>query len=215
MFITQDLNGTNLVKQDVETTPEGWKDVNLNAPYTITSEGFYIGHICTGDNLIGLSNLKSEYGTYVEISGKWQDYSEQWGSLCIRADVEGDNMPNDLSLISLKNSIPKSGESFTLTGVVKSMTTVPVTSYEIKYTIGEETYAPQTFETVLKANMLDTFQIEVPPLSENGEYALQVTISKVNGKVDDYEGNSIIQSIVKYKENVYPYKVVVEEGTAT
>ena len=90
-----------------------------------------------------------------------------------------------------------------------------MTSYEIKYTIGEETYAPQTFETVLKANMLDTFQIEVPPLSENGKYALQVTISKVNGKVDDYEGNSIIQSIVKYKENVYPYKVVVEEGTAT
>ena len=215
VFITQDLNGTNLVKQYVGTTPEGWKDVNLNTPYTITGEGFYIGYICTGDNQIGLSNLKSEYGTYVEISGKWQDYSERWGSLCIRVDVEGDNMPNDLSLISIENSIPKAGESFTLTGVVKSMTTVPVTSYEIKYTIGEETYAPQTFETVLKANMLDTFQIEVPPLSENGEYALQIAISKVNGKADDYEGNSIIQSIVKYKENVYPYKVVVEEGTAT
>ena len=52
-------------------------------------------------------------------------------------------------------------------------------------------------------------------MSEDGEYALQVVVSKVNGKDDDYEGNSTIQSIVKYKENVYPYKVVVEEGTAT
>ena len=164
VFITQDLKGTNLVKQYVGTTPEGWKYVYLNAPYTITGEGFYIGYTCTGDNQIGLSNLKSEYSTYVEINGKWQDYSEQWGLLCIRADAEGNNMPNDLSLISFENNIPKVSESFTLTGVVKSMTTVPVTSYEIKYTIGDVAYAPQTFETSLQANMLDTFQIEVPPI---------------------------------------------------
>ena len=138
-----------------------------------------------------------------------------WSPLCIRAGIEDDDMPDNLNLISIEDCKVKTGESFTLTGVVKSMTAIPVTSYEIKYVVGDREGGSQTFETALNINMLDTFRIEVPAIYENGEYTMQADISKVNGKAVDHEGNNAKQSIVICKEFIFPYKVVVEEGTGT
>lgn len=215
VFIVKELGGTKLAEQNVGNASFGWKDVKLNNPYTITGEGFYVGYTCTGDGQIGLSNTQSENSVFVELDGKWDDNADQFPALCIRANVAGDNMPNDFNLINVEDCISKVGESFILSGVVKSMTTIPVTNYEIKYAIGDGAYASQTIEKALSANMLDSFRIEVPAITEIGEYTLHVAVSKINGNPDDYEGNSTKECIVRCKEYVFPYKIVVEEGTGT
>lgn len=129
--------------------------------------------------------------------------------------IEGDNMPNDLSMLSVERCYSKAGESFTLSGIVRSATTRPITNYEITYKVADGESFSQTIEAEIDVNETDTFRIDAAAINEAGEYPLHISITKVNGLPDAYEGNSSLETTLFNKEYVFKRKIVVEEGTGT
>lgn len=218
VFITSDLNSsTQTVRKEVGEAPMGWNTITLESPYTIAGNGFYIGYTCIGKNQLGVSNIFSENGNWIGANEKWENYasSQRWNALCIRMQIDGENMPDDLALLSVERCYSKAGEAFTLSGVVKSTTTRPITSYEVTYKINNRESFFQTIEADINANETDTFRIEVPAINEAGEYPLHISITKVNNMHDAYEGNSSLETTLFNKEYIFKRKIVVEEGTGT
>lgn len=216
VFIASDLNNnTQAVKKEVGEAPAGWNTIKLDNPYTITNEGFYVGYTCIGIQQLGVSDLFSENGNWININGEWSNYasSQQWNALCIRMQIEGKSMPNDVALLKVEPCYSKAGEPFTLSGIVKSTTTLPITNYEVTCKIGNGKEFSQTIEADINANETDTFRIEVAAVNEAGEYPLHISITKVNNTNDAYAENSSLVTTLSNKEYVFKRKIVVEEGT--
>jgi len=237
VFLTYDLDETPFYTQNAKLTtdPYAYTSISLDTPYTIESgKPVYFGYYfaLTKDQISSAYYLVVDYVPTSNLSGSWVKYkyngvyewdnlAEVYGSLCITADISGENLPQNSASI-LQMSCPSTvttGESFDFDVVMTNNAANNMTSLEVEYKVGDATntvtftaggdglaYGESAKGTISGAVSANS-GINIP---------VSARITKVNG-VDntkaDEEMTTVINSLAS--GTGFQKNVVIEEGTGT
>ncbi len=217
IYIKNAPRDTNpLYRQTVsEGLTEGWNVITLDTPFEIP-EGKEIAIGCrfrsTEKNAFGYSAEKNSLADQILInqSSKWTTCG---GSLCIKALIEGDHMPQyQLAIGTLPNqrSIPDA-DTLSFITTVRNMGIQEVENYALQWQVdGGETHTA-TFAHPIPVNSRDTFELRIPAIYDFGTHTLSVSISTVNGMPDEYAGDNTTTCTFTVPDERFARRVICEE----
>ena len=230
IIIMLTLNDAELLySQKTKFVAKEWNEVDLETPFTIDGEGFFIGYEVTVTSEksypVGVdSEVPSPYGDICAMYDTekkewvWEHLSEyDFGNNCIKFILSGDNLPrHNLALQSVTaKEYVKMGEPFAIKGVVKNLAALTAEKFEVSYKIGDNEAVVNTFEATIASGETATFTIENIVVEQDGAYDFTVEVVSVNGNEDeDYSDNSFTYTI-NSMSNLVPRKVLIEEFSTT
>ncbi len=194
---------------------EGWNVITLDTPFEIP-EGKNIAIGCrfrsAEKGAFGYSNEKISLADQILIN-----QSSQWtscgGSLCIKALIEGENMPqHQLAIGSLPNqrTVPDA-DSLSFTTTVRNMGVQEVENYSLLWHVdGGETQSI-TFDHSIPVNGRDTFELRIPAIYDFGTHTLSISISTVNGLSDEYPADNTATCSFTVPDERFARRVICEE----
>ena len=194
---------------------EGWNVITLDTPFEIP-EGKNIAIGCrfrsAEKGAFGYSNEKNSLADQILIN-----QSSQWttcgGSLCIKALIEGENMPqHQLAIGSLPNqrTVPDA-DSISFTTTVRNMGVQEVENYSLLWHVdGGETQSI-TFDHSIPVNGRDTFELRIPAIYDFGTHTLSISISTVNGLSDEYPADNTATCSFTVPDERFARRVICEE----
>lgn len=211
-------------EQVVSNVANGWNEVTLDNPFTLSDGHVFIGYSVQGTGYI----LGSEDGAYVDPS-KYGDMivvpsgavdhlsNYNFGDLGIKAYVGTvDNL--DISLLSIEpNAYAAIGEN-DVKGVVKNNGAEAITSYDVSYTIDGTTNSSVYSVSGVSISTGETAEFthnEALVFDEVGNHTLEITISNVNGGGETSLGDNVLSTDIEVLTVVYKRNVVYEEATGT
>lgn len=201
----------------------------LTSPYTITEEGVYVGYSFTIDELneytktpLLLSSSVNENGLYVHTSQtvkKWRNYGIDYlnASAVISVTIDGDFPENSIEPKSLETIYGKVGETGSASIEILNCGVEAVNEIGYTYKIGDVTKsANEKLLSPIKNDFFNTssaiLSFEMP--EEIGEYDIEVTIDKVNGKENSSKNRTVSTKL--FTVNSVPVRIpVMEEYTYT
>lgn len=199
------------------TTADGWNEVTLDSPYTITGSEIYIGFNGTlpqGKSII-MNGTTNSNGAFLAIDNEWEDLStENGGSLLIQAvvETEGETTIADLGLESIQadSKFAKNGEKRNFMATIGNYGNETVKAPTLHFQIGNMPEQTYTEEKEIKAgsNITVNFSGEVNNLPE-GKNTMKVWIDDPEGIADN---NSLETDIYAYTTS-FPRKVLLEQFT--
>lgn len=229
VFITDDLKkGTRFVEQEEKiVVREGWNSFTLNTPYEITGEKFFIGYSYDNSTRneypIGVDGIPTQntLGDYIALGGNWDHIGSFYGNICIRAVIEGDNLPvNDIELLDFAApEFVKPGAPFNATARIINQGSNVVSDLEIAATVGGQSI-PGVEYAMEPARLLpgDNGTLSISGLTsfeEGLDMELDVTVTKVNGQSDSAPQNNTVSTDVCSFSKGFHRNNVVEEWTGT
>ena len=215
---------------DVTAVQAGWNEVRFTAPVEITAGGIYVGYSLTVARLVsqGANGYIMATGTDMAANGfylssenvtggEWQDMSSDFPALSLQVILTGvDSRGVDVALDEYV--IAKQNEASTCNVTIANNTGKSVSSVEYSYSIaGEAGQSGTGSETVDMSSVLGAsanMSIELPAISEVGEYDLTVKVTKVNGEeISNAEATATTKLVVTNLD--IKHRAVVEEYTGT
>lgn len=228
IYFTYDLKGEPFYEQQVTVKVSQYNTFKIDTPYVIEGKPFYIGYryrasndaarpIGFDDNTHAGNDCFSHLGLWLdnqEDKAEWGTYP-QYGNLCLRAIIEGDNFPEASAPIGglyLPASTPV-GKEFDYTSTFVNLSTSEINSVTYITDLGgvkkEQTVE---FNPPVAPGLTGTVTLSGVTDSENLEYPVSASVAKVNGRDNVWafltQSTTFISS-----DNVFPRIVVVEEGT--
>ena len=205
-----------LYSQSVGTLTEGWNDIELATPFTVTAgKNIAIGFKATllADGALGYDSEKVSDGDFIYVNQTTQ-WTSTGGTLCLQAYVEGDQMPvNEMSVGRLADqTAPYEAETVTFTGSVRNMGVNSVENYTLKYTVDNAAEQLLLMEHNVEVNAADTFSFSVPS-TVPGVHALKLWIDRVNGQPDGYAANNTAEARLTVRDPRFARRVVCEENS--
>lgn len=220
VFVTKDLNAAiyDIEGEKSSDLYRGKNDVSTSAKYTIDGEGFYVGYEYTGDNAsMALSNTYSDNGCWADLGDGWKNYATTDGAncLCIDAEIRGEALPTDVSMMACNGGVAAQGQAFTLTALVKNQGYSRVNTMCVEYSIDGSDFAQANLSKVLLYAGADK-TISVPV--EAGDYALglhdvKMRIASINGNADDVADNNEGEAKLNVMSYMPVKRMFVEEQT--
>ena len=194
---------------------EGWNVIRLDTPFDIP-EGKDIAIGCrfrgAEKGAFGYSTARNSLADQILInqSSKWTTCG---GSLCIKALVEGDKMPeHELSIGTLPNQrVDPAAETLTFSSTVRNMGIREIESYAIRCSIDGTEALAETFNHTVPVNGCDTFALHIPAIYGFGTHTLALSIAAVNGQPDEHEGNNTATCTFTVPDQRFARRVVCEE----
>lgn len=220
-----DNMGQNIAEGKV-VAKDGWNVITLTTPIAVTSESdLYIGVTytqSTKENIICFAGTPNAEGCYTRktTATKWSNWtSKNWGSLCIRAMIEGENLPkHDIALTNVRvgRSITKIGEPIRIKGTIVNNASAVAAKPEIVCRVdGKQTYV-YSCTTDLAYEDTEDFTIDVPnSVSDENDHDIELEARWANGSTDDYTADNTAALKASFAKDVFYRKMVVEEGTGT
>lgn len=228
VFFTKSLEDQPLYSQDYKVQNQlGWNTVELDSPYEITGEPFYVGYGSlignANDKPIGIDDIKNsnQYSSWIEINGDWRNYSTFFGNVCIRIVIEGDNLPmNEVVLDSASApQLVKQGDSFSVSLEVTNLGASPIKSISPQYKINGvtaevggvsfpdgEIASQQSGRILLSGLVCETVGRNIP---------LEISLGLINGEVNESQDVTTASVSIDCAEICYHQAIVVEEFTGT
>lgn len=219
IFLSYTKEGKPFYSQKATFTGEStWDEIELEEPYEIEGKEFYIGY-----SLISLNGtmpiMTDDRPTcagrgWIALANVWHQISEiqNFGNLSIIGMIEGDKLPlYDLSLESVyMDHFVKPGRTFEISSVVRNMATATIKSFDVSYQIGDESPVKETFtDTNIKYG--DALDISINAVTyQEGEQAVKVNISNLNGKEDEDVSNNVWEGAINCGKNFVQKKILVE-----
>lgn len=213
---------------DVTAVQAGWNEVRFTAPVEITAGGIYVGYSLTVARLVsgGANGFIMATGTDMVANGfylssenvtggEWQDMSSDFPALSLQVILTGvESRGVDVALDEYV--IVKPGETSSCNLTVVNNTGKSVSSIEYSYSIAGKT--PQsgtgsksvTLSSILGASATEA--IDLPAVSEAGEYDLTVKVTKVNGVENTGDNIEATTKLVVTNLDI-KHRAVVEEYT--
>lgn len=218
-------NVPDVLSQDAEITGE-WVEVPLQQPYTITSDGIYVGYSFAMDELddtnkrpVRITTELHEGGLFLHTSRSyrsWTDVSDQCSSLL---QVELDGAPQYAAAV-----LPGTTTYFGATGIQNQLTfyvenhgAKGVRNINYTYTYdGQEHTGTYKFQQPLSSvyGVVAPFQMILPVVGKKDYYPLDIKITKVNGQ-DNEETAGEAQTTISVFDKLPKHRSVVEEYTGT
>ena len=194
---------------------EGWNVITLDTPFEIP-EGKNIAIGCrfrsAEKGAFGYSNEKNSLADQILIN-----QSSQWttcgGSLCIKALIEGENMPqHQLAIGSLPNqrTVPDA-DSISFTTTVRNMGVQEVEYYSLLWHVDGGEIQSITFDHSISVNGRDTFELRIPAIYDFGTHTLCISISTVNGLSDEYPADNTATCSFTVPDERFARRVICEE----
>lgn len=239
IFITKDLTEEPFYTQEFTTnksTAYSQCKVELETPYTIKEgESIYIGmeyaltsqydthlvfdfseHEDIEGGWLGIYNTESE--KFV-----WGNLADQIGFLCLGATIKGEKMPDNQAAVDIVAGQPVviKGEPFDFQMMYHNTGVTPISTVEVKYTVGENAPVTQSYKYTSQQVGYNqfaalTFSGVVYEKTSEDDVEIKVEVTKVNG-VDNVDRNRVgtttffcLPKGVGYQKNV-----VLEEVTGT
>jgi len=232
VFATETLDGIPqfITEGKINTDAFAVTSIGLENPLTISGDKHvYVGYMFEYDThsfFIPTDNVNTPVGvnnTLVALTLRekevphYANYSE-WGmgSLCISADITGDNLPCNLAKLTSMSldSYFGNGKIFYTVGV-KNNGANDVKSVTIRTEISNGTVYDRTFKLQEPLGPGQTSAVEIlnVPNEKQGIFNLTAVLTKVNG----YESSitSLQTGIYSSFDNGYPRFPVIEEYTST
>ena len=210
-----------LYRQRVDKLSQGWHTITFDEPYQIADgEAIAIGYKATFSNANGVGYSKEPYldGDYVYNNSK-QQWSNTYGSICIRAIVEGGNLPDDMLLMTPieANVTPEYGdERYTYYCAVRNVGANEVNEYIVKCQVGDNEPTSITRECSISPNFNDYLEVDIDLANlEYGKHDVTISIASTNGNTRTYAGYDKATSTLNWRNPQFRKKVVCEEGTGT
>lgn len=215
---------------DVTAVQAGWNEVRFTAPVEITAGGIYVGYSLTVARLVsqGANGYIMATGTDMAANGfylssenvtggEWQDMSSDFPALSLQVILTGvESRGVDVALDEYV--IVKQGEASTCNVTVANNTGASVSSVEYSYSIaGGAGLSGTGTETVAMSSVLGAsanITIDLPAISEVGEYPLTVQVTKVDG-VDVTNAEATATTNLAVTTLDIKHRAVVEEYTGT
>lgn len=218
-FYTQEETGFFKVKT--------FSTAQLDTPYEIEGRKFYIGYTYrqsrSSDKPIAFdAEPLSSVGLFSHLA-VWDDSSKpQWaeypgyGSACIRATIEGDNMPAN-AVLPIGLTMPASigvNVDFDYTVNLFNMSTEPVTAVNLSAVFGTDApiASELTLDTPIAPMSKGSVAVKGRSTKENPELPVAVNVTGVNGS-DNLLASEAASTSVIASNFVKPRIVVIEEGT--
>lgn len=225
VFITDDLYGEPLYRQDVAEFHYGWNEVALDVPFEIDGRRLFVGYRyeSEGETLSLDGEKDNDLANWISISqtseegGSWEH--QGGGALNIQAVVEGDNLPqNDIAID--RHSIVKYGcqsQPMPLHVVVRNMGAATVRS--LGYTVsfdGKEVINGTAENLEIISNDLALINLGELVFDRNTIGDIDVRIDEVNGVADETPGdNGLTVANVIVRKDYTPRTVLLEQFTST
>ena len=227
--VENSLNVPDIVSIPAPLSLNGNLKADLDTPYTITEDGVYAGYSFTVDELneytktpMLLSSNFNENGLYLHTSRtvrKWRNYGVDYlkCSAVISVTLEGDFPEVLVEPKSMETVYGKAGETGTASVELLNCGVETVNEIGYTYNIGNVTKsATAALLLPIKTNLLNTasalLTFELP--DKVGEYDLEVTIDKINGKTNSSSNKNASAKL--YTVSDIPVHIpVMEEYTYT
>lgn len=212
---------------DVES---GWNEVRFETPVEITNNGIYVGYSLTVAQLVsggangfimatGENNAANAFFSRTEnvTKGKWVDWAAYYPALSMQVILTGvASQGVDIALDEY--IIAKPGETSSCNLTVVNNTGKSVSSIEYSYSIAGKTSQSGTGSKSVTLNSIlgasATEAIDLPAVSEAGEYDLTVKVTKINGE-ESTGYNSEATTKLAVTDMDIKHRAVVEEYTGT
>ena len=203
-------------------------DVELNSPVTIPAEGIYVGYSFTitaasttedkypvlfaGEAAINTLLLKTDVAVK-----EWGDLvNNDFGRLFLQVLLEGVFEDNNVAVEDFGTAYAALGLSGTAKIKLSNAGLTPVSSIDYTITTDGETSAEQHADiaTPIAFNATGTATINIPADATLGQKEKTLTVTKVNGNVNNAAKNTTNFTLTTLPELV-ERKVVIEEFTGT
>ena len=224
VFITKDLDGEPEYSQTALLTKSNdWNEVTLSTPYEIDGSQFYIGYKLTTrsssdyplgvDGVINTNPLADNLG----INGEWAHYGDQFGAVCIRAVITGENL-TEYDVVLRGSTIPEVVQlntPFQASIYLLNTGWATIKSANVACKVNGKDFAPSEVSLLPAEIAPGSFgQIVVSGLecdTEGAGIPVELSLTELNGVA--YTAQNPVSASLLCIEKAYARKVVVEEWT--
>lgn len=224
-------NGKNvpdLVSKSVAETEEGLVTVTLDKPYTIPAEGVYVGYSLTVDDLsasslnatpVVVTDKVHDGGFYLHTSDgflKWLDVTDVFGGdAVLNVTLSGKVVKDNAAAVAQEDKqFVKVGEPIQLPVTVVNHGAKGISALDIEYSVAGQTGSRHVDVTPAVDGffgLATPVTLNLPAISERGNYDLTLKVAKVNG-VDNQETNTVNVPVVALTTTP-KHRVLLEEYT--
>lgn len=235
-FVTDDLSTTPTTRKASRVTSRGgaMATINFDTPLKIedASKPLYVGyyfravateHYFLWTDLAPSKNQNMMVGKSADtqMPTEWTNLSEEYGSLCVTANIQGENIPmNCASILEAQstNSYVAPGGKYTYKVNVANKGANAINSLEFETTVGTKTVTKEvTLSKPLEAGAFASGVMDIDPdmtIEETGCFNVTMKVTKVNGEANGFADEGANASVASYKDG-YDRKVVLEDATGT
>lgn len=229
-FITKKLGDAPVYTQEISPVSNSWSTFQLNTPFEITGEEFYIGYyiftLDSEDLPIAFDGQKASavegsayfaYDSYgiTQMMEKFNPVQDRYGNLCMRAIVTGENLPKEkLDLLSISAPLTTElNKDIPVTLSLANMGMSKIENFDLTVKVGDEIY-DQHYDVALDKDEKKDFTLTgVKAVKDGYSVPIEVTAVKANDIVLPIR--SKVSTSIMASDNLSPRVVVVEEGTGT
>lgn len=203
---------------------QGWVEVTLSEPYTITEDGVYVGYSFTMDEMddtnqrpVRITTETHEGGLWMHSSRSyrsWVDLSENCSSTL---QVLMGNAPLYGAAVSTEGAyFGTTGKRNEVTFILDNRGATGIQSVDYTYEYNGGTYTGHSNLENAVSSVYDAsayFSFKLPAVQEKGYYPLNLKVTKVNGG-DNSETAELTQTVSIF-DVVPKHRSVLEEYTST
>lgn len=202
-------------------------EVELDEPYTITTKGVYVGYSYNVTSIVENSGqypivIGTEAGTeeslYLHTSNmNWDSYGESYGPLMLSVQLEGNFLKNAVSPAFGGEVVTVLGNSAKAAITLTNGGTTGISSIDYTITTDGVTGSEEHLELATPFTVFGGKTKVQIPFAADGEVGIKekvLTITKVNGVVNETELNTVTIPLTTLMKNVNR-GIAVEEFTGT
>lgn len=189
----------------------------------VLDAGDYLFAVKEGANMLSLA-FTSDIYTY---GTTWSDYYGDGGWLegadaatpeiyYIRPQFGTKSPDFDIEVLKITTyNYYLSGSETIIKGQLYNTSSIPLTSYDISYTVNNGTPVTESFSGLSEIGIID-FEFDTKlQLSDVGEYNIKVSLTDPNGGPDANQSNDEAETIISALEYAPKKIILTEEGTGT
>lgn len=226
-------NAPDLANISVSPTEPGFITVNLEKPYVIPAGGVYVGYTLTVDQVLNeeaaypviLANSTNEGGFFMRSSNgflKWMDMTVFEGfsncSAAIQVTVSGSKVKgNAASPLDCDNIYVLTNTPLEIDVDIVNHGSNGISSLDLEYTLNGTTNTQHIDLSEPVEGFFGktyTTKLNIPAISESGNYDLKVKVTKVNGEDN---GDAVAESTIPLiaLKTLPKHRTLLEEYTGT
>ena len=219
------VNKPDILSQDAEMG-QGWVEVALDKPYTITDEGVYVGYSFKMDEMdnsnrrpVRITTELHEGGLFMHTSRSyrsWTDVSDQCSST-MQVLLDGAPKYAASVLAGSTSYFGATGIENPLTFYVENHGAAGVKSIDYSFEYNGNTYTgQQKFRKALSSvyGVQTSFEIDLPVVDKKDYYPVELKITKVNGNDNEDAESQLTQQVCIF-DKLPKHRALLEEYTGT
>lgn len=170
------------------------------------------GYFVIRDDKEGVDNIDN---IFQPPTSAWQPSGMQFGNICARVVLEGDNLPVDQGemLASLANQYVRAGDTFEVQAAIQNRASNDISSVKVSYKVGKDPQksAEISLDTPIPPGEMGIINVPMSYASTQKNLQILMSLTEVNGKQNQFNGGCVTSTYCV--EGLYKRNIVAEANT--